>query len=285
MDFGMIPYEHLLESDVTFACKDQPFLPGKKAANPKIHIGFPKWSHEEWKGKFYPAKTKETETLTLYAEQFTTLEFNAPHYKHFPDTQYQKWLNKVDGSSFTFCPKFPQAISHKGKITPESKATDTDLFLNGIITLKEKLGPAFLQVSEYYTTKGKADLLSYLHTLPNDLLVFVETRNKSWFASPEIMHEFATELNQLGRGWIITDTPGRRDVIHGQLTIPKAFIRFVCFGDNDLDIYRITQWKTVLQNWFSNGLEDCWFFLHVHNEAAAKDFSEFVKLELESVVK
>jgi uncharacterized protein YecE (DUF72 family) len=285
MEFGRVPYNDLKETDFILPISDQPFLTGKRVNMPKIHIGFPKWSHEEWLGKFYPIKTKDADTLSLYATQFNTLEFNATHYRFFPDTQFEKWLNKVYGNEFTFCPKFPQVITHKGKITPAAKATETDLFLNGIITFKEKLGPAFLQVSEYYRIKDKQDLLVYLKSLPPDLLIFAETRHKSWFESEAVMHQFSNELNQLGKGWIITDTPGRRETTHMQLSIPKAFIRFVCMGDEEIDLFRIDQWKKVLTNWYDNGLEDCWFFLHVIKEAAAKDFSEFVKMELEPLIK
>jgi uncharacterized protein YecE (DUF72 family) len=284
MDFGMIPYDGLQESDFLLPSPEQPYLPGTRADNPKIYIGFPKWSHEKWEGSFYPVKTKDQDTLSHYAAQFDTLEFNATHYNSFPDTQYQKWLNKVYGNTFTFCPKFPQSISHKGKITPAGKALETDLFLNGIYTLKEKLGPAFLQVSQSYQIKGKQDLLTYLNSLPTDLLVFLETRHKTWFDSAETMRTVAEELHNIGRGWVITDTIGNRTTAHMHLSIPKAFVRFVCLGDDELDIFRISQWKKILTGWYAQGLEDCWFFLHMQNEYAAKDFSELVKLELEDTV-
>lgn len=130
------------------------------------HIGFQKRSHENWEGKFYPANTKDADTLDFYESQFNTLEFNAPHYKFFPDTQYQQRLIKVEGYDLTFCPKFPQTISHNGKITALSKAVETALFLIGVITLKGKLGPAFLQISDFYAAKSKQELLDYLHALP-----------------------------------------------------------------------------------------------------------------------
>jgi uncharacterized protein YecE (DUF72 family) len=284
MDFGMIPYDGLQKSDFLLPSLEQPYLPGTRAANLKMHIGFPKWSHEKWAGQFYPPTTHVSDTLIHYAAQFNTLEFNATHYKFFPDTQYEKWLNKVYGNDFTFCPKFPQAISHKGKITPASKAAETDLFLNGIITLREKLGPAFLQVSEYTRIGTKTDILNYLSCLPTDLLIFLETRHKSWFDSPETMRTVAKELHDLGRGWVITDTIGVRQTAHMHLSIPKAFIRFVCWGDQDLDIFRINQWKEVLTEWYAKGLQECWFFLHMQNEEAARDFSELVKLELEGTI-
>ncbi len=284
MEFGRVPYDELKEENFILQLPADTFLPGQKAVQRKMHVGLPKWSHPDWKGKLYPAKTHSQETLHFYAGKFNTLELNATHYSHYPDTQYQKWLNKTDPHEFTFCPKFPKAITHSGKIDPITKATETDLFLNGIFTLGKKLGPAFLQVSEMFRFSRKKELLSYLGTLPGDFPMFVETRHHSWYDSEDIMMEFAKELSQLNKGWLITDSPGRRDLLHFKFPVPKLFVRFVCAGNDEMDIFRIAEWKNVLTHLFEIGLEDCWFFLHVLNDEAAIDFAEFVKMELDPIV-
>ena len=64
---------------------------------------------------------------------------------------------------------------------------------------------------------------------------------------------------------IITDTAGRRDLLHMNLTTPKAFIRFVG-ANHKTDYSRIDEWVNRLINWKNNGVEEISFFLHQNIE-------------------
>jgi hypothetical protein len=66
-----------------------------------------------------------------------------------------------------------------------------------------------------------------------------------------------------------------------ELTTPEAFIRFRCTGNEDIDKSRILQWKEQLQIWFKNGLQNCYFFIHLSETPI--EFAKFVKDELTDV--
>ena len=245
-----------------------------------MYIGLTKWGEAKWEGQIFPAKTKDKDKLRFYAEKLNAVELNSTHY-HVPGKEtVLQWTERVQGQPFLFCPKFPQTITHRGSIKPETKSSFTDFFLDSISLLGENLGPAFLQLNESLSIRTKDDLLRYLAQLPAQFKIFAEVRNETWFSSEESIQEFGEAMHRLNKGWVITDTPGRRDAAHMFLPVPNVFIRFVCEGDTPIDRYRIAQWKEVLSNWFDLGLENCYFFLHVHREAEAPAFAAYVQQEL-----
>ena len=66
---------------------------------------------------------------------------------------------------------------------------------------------------------------------------------------------------------VITDTPGRRDVVHMRLTSTTAFVRFKANNDPDSDKQRVNEWISRAKNWFDLGLEEFYFFVHTANKA------------------
>jgi hypothetical protein len=113
----------------------------------------------------------------------------------------------------------------------------------------------------------------------------IEITNREWLDDTEKFNEFIKELNSLNRGIVITDTARQRGAAHMRLSNPTAFIRFHCWGNNEIDQYRILEWKDVLRSWYSQGLEHCYFFLHIADKQSEVDFSSYVKHELADLVK
>lgn len=74
--------------------------------------------------------------------------------------------------------------------------------------------------------------------------------------------------------------PNERNVVHMKLTIPKAFVGFGTFGAQELDQFRLLQWKPVLANWFDTGLQSCFFFLHFKEDIKAIEFAKFAQEQL-----
>ena len=278
-------YEGLSQADFIFPVTEQFVLPGKRADNPKIHIGFHKWNDTRWEGKFYPVGTKKHETLVHYAAHFNTVEFHSTRYNFLPKEQLEQWISQVGDNEFTFCPLFHTDITKKREIFKSPNGVNTFQFLKQLKIIEKKLGPAILTLLKEERKWILKDLLIYLENLPADLTVFVETYTPDWFETPGVIQEFARELNKLQKGWVIVDTPQRRDNVHLQLSVPKAMVRFVCEGNAELDVFRIDQWKNLLTYWFQNGLQDCWFFLHVLDDKAAKDMGDYIKSEFASVIK
>ena len=87
-------------------------------------------------------------------------------------------------------------------------------------------------------------------------------------------------MKELGVTSIITDTAGRRDVMHMKLTTPKAFIRFVGNSLHPTDFKRIDDWVERIAIWLDQGLQTLYFFMHQHDELFSPEASKYLIDEL-----
>lgn len=65
---------------------------------------------------------------------------------------------------------------------------------------------------------------------------------------------------------MITDTAGRRDCVHMDLTNKHAFVRFVGNDLHETDYTRINYWVSRIGGWLDTGLEELNFFMHQQDE-------------------
>ncbi|MBS1598299.1 MAG: DUF72 domain-containing protein [Bacteroidetes bacterium] len=277
MEFGRVSEEEL--DSVKFELPVEPaannkILKGEKAKNPKVYLGCAKWGRMEWVGKIYPEKTKEKDFLAHYVQHYNSIELNATHYKLYGAIGIAKWAEKAKGKDFKFCPKMYQAVTHRGSL--KGKDFLTTEFLRGVLAFKEHLGPIFVQVSDTFSPKRKNELFDYLRSLPTDVEFFVEVRHHEWFSNENIRKDFFETLHKLNMGAVITDTAGRRDCCHMELTIPKAFIRFVGNSLHKTDYTRCDDWARRAKFWLENGMEDLYFFMHMHDEAKSPELSIYL---------
>jgi uncharacterized protein YecE (DUF72 family) len=284
MDFGKVSPVDLKTIDLALPSDpswNKTILTGKKCDGFKVYVGCAKWGRTEWVGKIYPEGTKEAKFLDYYVNHYNSIELNATHYKTYPPEGIQKWADKAEGKDFVFCPKVPKSISHFSSfIDIEDK---TDAFLDGILAFGSHLGPVFLQVSDKFSPKRKENLLNYLESLPKDLQFFLEVRNPEWFANSEENRKLLKRLSELKVGYVITDAAGRRDCVQMYLTIPKAFIRFVGNSLDPTDYTRIDDWVNRIKYWLDNGLQELYFFMHMHDEAYSPELSVYLVDKLNDV--
>ena len=281
MDFGRVPEEELDKIDFSLAPEpvfNKGILTGKPAHSPKIYIGCAKWGRTEWLGKIYPPKTKEKDFLDHYVQHYNSIELNATHYKVYGEGGINKWTDKAGNKDFKFCPKMYQGITHRGSL--KGKQFITNEFFRGIVAFKEHLGPIFIQVSELFSPKRKDELFDFLRSLPTDLQFFMEVRHKDWFGKADICNELFTTLKEMNIGVVITDTSGRRDCAHMHLTLPKIFIRYVGNSLHPTDYTRIDEWIKRMKYWLDNGMEDIYFFMHMHDEAFSPELTVYLVDEL-----
>lgn len=276
MDFGRVPFSKL--DEINFKLPKEPYtnnniLKGKPAGNPEFYVGLAKWGRKEWIGKIYPKGIKENEFQKEYQKQFNVLEFNSTHYKLPSDQDMERWLQKANGSDLVFCPKMYQGISHFGSFG--DKQFLTDVFLKSIRQFGQHLGPIFLQVSDKFGPKRKEELFTYLITLPRDLQFFLEVRHPDWFGAP-VINELVHTLQKLKIGFVITDTAGRREVAHLNVTVPKTMIRFVANDMHPTDFKRLDEWISRIKYWVDSGLEELYFFMHSLDETYAPDLANYL---------
>jgi len=272
MQFGKVTSEEVKSINFTLppdGLQTKQVLNGKVKVQPDIYVGCAKWGLPEWVDFLFPAKTKAANFLIEYAKRFNSIELNAAHYRTPTIETARKWKMQATitpGKEFLFCPKFSDSISHFKRLKGAEKATDE--FLTSIFEFGENLGPCFLQLSDSFGPDHFTDLEVYLKSLPEDLDMFVELRNKEWFADPAIRLKTFQLLAGLNKGAVITDVSGRRDVLHMEVTIPEVFIRFVGNGSNHKasDLARIDEWVERIKLWQAGGLKKVFFFVHQEDE-------------------
>lgn len=220
-----------------------------------IAIGCAKWNRKGLRN-FYPRGTKDE--LEYYSGQFNAIELNASFYRMFPESQFASWYSRTE-KGFKFFPKVPRLISHIKRLNEIERLTDD--FVTNILALKEKLGMVFMQLREDFGPKNFHRLESFIQHWPVELPIAIEFRHRDWFKDKVIANEVNDLMIARGITSIITDTPGKREMLHMRLTTPSAFIRFNTFND-ETDEFRINEWLDRLAEWHEKGLKNIYFFIH-----------------------
>ncbi len=172
-----------------------------------IQLGTSSWQFDEWRGVFFPTETKRPQYLSYYAAQFNSVEVNTTFYGIPRPGTLLNWLESVP-VGFTFCLKFPRAITHEKRL--EECTQETLIFLDVMRSLGEAAAPGLLQFPPDFTRQlyGKR-LASYLDWLAgelNGLRVGVEVR------APDLMTPaFAAYLGERGMAYVVVDREGTPD--------------------------------------------------------------------------
>jgi uncharacterized protein YecE (DUF72 family) len=194
-------------------------------------------------------------------------------YRLFPKNVVQKWADTAD-DDFRFCPKFTNIITHIKRLNNVEK--ETGELLDTYTAFGKKLGTSFIQLDERFAPKYAERIQQYLKSLPRDFDVAIEFRHPEWsLESAEVKDTYAA-MKELGVSSIITDTAGRRDMMHMKLTTPTAFIRFVGNSLHKTDYTRIDDWIDRIDEWLGKGLHTLYFFIHQHDELYSPELSAYM---------
>ncbi|MBO3700747.1 DUF72 domain-containing protein [Roseivirga sp. E12] len=231
---------------------------------PKIYVGCAKWNRTDLKG-FYPRGTKDE--LTYYATQFNSIELNATFYNFYSKEQFENWRDKTP-DDFKFFPKINQMISHMKRLN-DDVGRYTEEFCHSLAGLGDKLGVVFLQLHNNFAPKNWDRLERFLGEFPEGIPLSLEVRHTDWLNDPEVSEKFYALLEKYKVANIITDTAGRRDLLHMRLTTPSAFIRYVG-ANHESDYTRLDDWFDRIKSWIDiGGIEDIYFFVHQNLEKAS----------------
>ncbi len=267
MEFGKLEISNFDSVDFTLQPepeRNKSALPGKPAAG-KIYLGLTQWGRPEYAGKLYPAHAKEKEFLSHYVKHFNSVELNATHYRIWGSQGILKWADQARGIDFKFCPKLYKGITHKYPLTgKEFMLTE---FLRGVETFGEHLGPIFIQLHDKFNQR--ASLFKFLESLPQGFPFFLEVRHESLVTNAALFDY----LHSKNIGAVITDTAGRRDCVHMQLSLPKTMIRFVA-NDHPTDETRLREWAQRLKLWLDQGIQEIYFFIHYEDEKRVLDITK-----------
>ncbi|SEJ20675.1 Uncharacterized conserved protein YecE, DUF72 family [Dyadobacter koreensis] len=270
MKFGKIDNPEVVDFVLPPDNKDNKLVLEKsKKGRPEIFIGCAKWNKADLKN-FYPKGTKDE--LAYYATQFNSIELNATFYNNFPLETIDSWHTKTP-EGFRFFPKLHQGISHWKRLKDAEQPTS--VYLDHISHLEEKLGMLFLQMPDNFGPKNWEVLRDYLEVWSSGFPLALELRHTAWYDGSWDNSPLYEQLEKKNITHIITDTAGRRDLLHMRLTTPTAFIRYN--GANvDSDYSRLDDWLDRLKLWVNQGIENIYFFVHQNHEEASPLLSAYL---------
>jgi uncharacterized protein YecE (DUF72 family) len=274
MDFG----HHSMLEMVQFSLpcwneEDVLNLKIKKDQPTQIFIGSTTWNQDAWVGNTYPHKTPKNRFLSAYGASFDTLELNSTHYNIPPETVIKKWCEKVP-ETFRFCPKAPQFISHRNDLGVQSGYLD--LYLEMLSKFENKLGLPFIQFPPYLKSDRLQQLVRWVEYVHKKHIHAIEFRHESWFENQDNL--LILLLKNLNWPLVITDTSGRRDLIHMRLTSTNFIIRFVACGIVSLDQNRLDEWVDRLYPLIiRQQLSNIYFFMHDPEHYTLPDMAFYLK--------
>lgn len=173
-----------------------------------IHLGTSSWQFDEWRGVFFPAELTRPQYLRYYASQFNSVEVNTTFYGLPRPTTLLNWVESVP-VGFTFCLKFPRAITHEKRL--EDCTQETRIFMDVVRSLGEAAAPALLQFPPDFTRRQYGrQLAAYLDWLAGELdglRVGVEVRSQDLMTPA-----FATYLAERGMAYVLVDRADTPDV-------------------------------------------------------------------------
>ncbi|GAA4272110.1 DUF72 domain-containing protein [Aquimarina gracilis] len=275
MKFGKVEYPEQVDFTIPADHPNTAEVLKKNATDRlSVYVGCAKWNRQDLKG-FYPRGTKDE--LEYYSRQFNSIELNATFYRIFPEEQFKKWYNKTP-EGFKFFPKLVQNISHLKRLNDDVQPY-VDQYLTNVLHLKEKLGTIFLQMHGNFAPKNFDRVVKFVEKWPKEVRLAVEFRHTDWFNDDTIANELYNLLEENTISNIITDTAGRRDLLHMRLTNDEAFVRYVG-ANHETDYSRLDDWVKRLKKWKDQGINHIHFFVHQNIEKESPLLSRYLITEL-----
>ena len=264
MEFGVPePGTDLLSLDLTLPPGPDPVYfqtPTDRTEQPRdFYIAAPVWIAPEWKGLIYPTKGPQKDFLYHYSRFFNAIELNMTFYRPPTPSMVARWVEQTP-ENFRFCPKVLQTLSRSKDLNVS--AGQIEDFCASLRGLGTRLGPFFLQLPPHFKESQSNHLFHFIDAFPKDLSLAVEFRHASFFANRQLRADVATHLAKRRVAALITDTLGRRDVLHTSLTTPWTMIRFLGNELHQTDFVRIDQWIEKFRLWQTIGVNQTYLFLH-----------------------
>ncbi|MGB0918181.1 MAG: DUF72 domain-containing protein, partial [Flavobacteriales bacterium] len=123
----------------------------------------------------------------------------------------------------------------------------------------------FLQMTDNFAPKDFDRVVKFLEYWPKRIPLAMEFRHTDWYNDKTVAEELYQLLETYGISNVITDTAGRRDLLHMRLTTPSVFIRYTG-ANHSSDYTRLDDWVDRLEYWVSLGLKEIDFFVHQNME-------------------
>jgi uncharacterized protein YecE (DUF72 family) len=232
---------------------------------------------KQWVGSVYPPKTLAKNFLRHYSRRFNTIELNSSFYA-IPDPKTVEHWRETVPENFRFGPKVVQTVSHQKDI--RFSQAQLRSFCEVMKKLGDQLGVSFLQLPPHWGPEHQEDLFRILDALPEGYRLAVEFRHPHWYANHELPESLISELRMRGVGTVVTDTAGRRDVVHSCLSTPWGVVRFLANQLHPSDFVRLDDWTDRLVAWADAGVEEVYFFVHQPDNVQIPELEHYMATNL-----
>lgn len=245
-------------------------LPHKEenAGGPAFHVGCSGWFYWHWRGEFYPVELPTKSWFAHYAENFPTVELNAPFYSWPTVHNVQEWLRQAKGKDFVYTVKVCELITHVKRMSRTASLVRDFGFIADL--LGDRMGCFLFQLPPSYHYSA-ARLKTVLRQLEPTRRNVVEFRHKSWW-NERVYKAFRKT------GTIFCSCSGPRLPDELVRTADDVYIRF----------HGLTKWyqhdytDEELQTWVSrikeSGCKRVWaYFNNDRNAYAIRNAREFAR--------
>ena len=145
----------------------------------EIHIGTQGWNYDDWVGPFYPAGTRPSDFLTVYARAFDSVEVDSTFYASPAPNTIRGWMERTP-RNFVFALKLPQEITHEHRLRDQTGAAEA--FFERVRELGSKLGPVLVQTGPDFQPGELPALVDFISRVPTDLRIAIEFRHRGWIS-------------------------------------------------------------------------------------------------------
>jgi uncharacterized protein YecE (DUF72 family) len=147
-------------------------------AIPRLNIGCSGWFYWHWKERFYPSRMNTKEWFQHYADQFSTVELNAPFYSWPTIATVQSWVRQAQERQFIYTVKVCELITHTKRFARTANLVKDFYFIDEL--LKPHMGCFLFQLppSFHYTAHRLKRILDQLDPGKRNVIEF---RHHSWW--------------------------------------------------------------------------------------------------------
>jgi uncharacterized protein YecE (DUF72 family) len=181
-----------------------------------ILLGTSGWDYPEWSGRVYPPRGA-SDKLRYYSGLFPIVEVNSTFYRLPPPSVAASWVKRTP-AGFRFAAKFPQTITHDLRLVGADEELARFLAVLKPIRDAGKFAAALLQLPPSLPFEATT-VRRFYETLPRDLPVAVEFRERSW-----LVPESVNLLREFELAYVTVDGPHLPVAL--EVTAPFAYIRW-----------------------------------------------------------
>lgn len=145
---------------------------------PRWNVGCSGWFYWEWKDTFYPPGLSSRDWFSHYADQFDTVELNAPFYNWPTVATVKSWLRQAGDRRFFYSVKVCDLITHVKRFTGVARLVQDFGYIGDL--LGSRLGCFLFQLppSFHYSAARLKRILDRLDPSRRNV---VEFRHASWW--------------------------------------------------------------------------------------------------------